>query len=421
MVSRGASSGGRPWPLPSWGVCVRACVRLCVCSPVVFLLRPWPDVCGVFTHGSWHVLTCVRCVIVCVNVLERSDPVDRWKKNHPPVLPFSVCLSVHYYPSFLFLSQSPLSLSFSFLSLSLPFLSLSLYFLSLSPSLHYHCSTIRPARDRECSCLGVLQRGWGGEWRGGLLFLAPTGTNNNSFTWDTNCPLRLANVISKNPTSFPVSLPLCIYVPFIPRPPPPPSQLSIISHDRWALRHCQNSPAPKILIPVFAPPSSLSSSSFPSLLPIMHALLCPLKVWGRGRGSATPAQLPAILLFWGGSCLIFLSVVFILALSIVTDPTPAPPLCLVAVHTAGPQHPWKGQREKESADSVGSLVIFLLFFFPLRTPSFFYLCGFNFSSAGMTWKAPSWKSSVWSAFFFHSSADPPSASGSAAKSIFPCV
>lgn len=147
--------------------CVRArvCVRLCV-----VLLRPWPDVCGVFTHVSWHVLTCLRCVIVCVIVLERSDPVDRWKKNHPPVLPFSVCLSVHYYPSFLFLSQSPLSLSFSFLSLSLPFLSLSLYFLSLSPSLHYHCSTIRPARDRECSCLGVLQRGWGGEWRGGCCF-----------------------------------------------------------------------------------------------------------------------------------------------------------------------------------------------------------------------------------------------------------
>lgn len=185
-------------------------------------------------------------------------------------------------------------------------------------------------------------------------------------------------LFQKNPPSFPVSLPLCIYVPFIPRPPPPPSQLSIISHDRWALRHCQNSPAPKILIPVFAPPSSLSSSSFPSLLPIMHALLCPLKVWGRGRGSATPAQLPAILLFWGGSCLIFLSVVFILALSIVTDPTPAPPLCLVAVHTAGPQHPWKGQREKESAGSVGSLVIFLLFFSLSVRLFFFFLLPLQF-------------------------------------------
>lgn len=191
-------------------------------------------------------------------------------------------------------------------------------------------------------------------------------------------------LFQKNPPSFPVSLPLCIYVPFIPRPPPPPSQLSIISHDRWALRHCQNSPAPKILIPVFAPPSSLSSSSFPSLLPIMHALLCPLKVWGRGRGSATPAQLPAILLFWGGSCLIFLSVVFILALSIVTDPTPAPPLCLVAVHTAGPQHPWKGQREKESAGSVGSLVIFLLFF-SLSVRLFFF-----FSSAASIFHPLAW-------------------------------
>lgn len=136
MVSRGASSGGRPWPLPSWGVCVRACVHVCVCVRLcVVLLRPWPDVCGVFTHVSWHVLTCLRCVIVCVNVQERSDPVDRWKKNHPPVLPLSVCLSVHYYPSFLFLSQSPLSLYLSLSSLcpSLSSLCLSISSLCLHP------------------------------------------------------------------------------------------------------------------------------------------------------------------------------------------------------------------------------------------------------------------------------------------------
>lgn len=178
------------------------------------------------------------------------------------------------------------------------------------------------------------------------------------------------------------------------------------------------------------PPKSLSqflllpplSHPPPFLLSSPSCTLCSARWRCEAEGGALLHRLSCLPFYcFGEDLVLFSSQSFsFLPSSIVTDPTSAPPLCLVAVHTAGPQHPWKGQREKESAGSVGSLVIFLLFFFFLIVRLFFF-CRFNFSSAGMTWKAPSWKGSVWSAFFFHSSADPPSASGFAAKSIFPCV
>lgn len=179
--------------------------------------------------------------------------------------------------------------------------------------------------------------------------------------------LLLAGVALKESKFFLAFLSRYISVTLILRPPPPPSQRSIISHDRLALRHCQNSPAPKIPIPVLAPPSSLIRLlPFPPLL--MHA--CSLAEGVRqGRGPPTPPQLPAILLFWGGSFLIFLSVVFILALAIVTDPTPAPPLRLVAARTAGPQH---HRKEIERRLSWKSCYFFLLIF-SLRAPFFFVL------------------------------------------------
>lgn len=187
--------------------------------------------------------------------------------------------------------------------------------------------------------------------------------------------LLLAGVALKESWILLAFLSCYISVTLLLRPPPPPSQHSIISHDRWALRSCQNSPAPKIPIPVFAPPSSLIHLlSFPPL--IMHA--CSLAEGVRqGRGSPTPPQLPAILLFWGGSFLIFLPVVFILALAIVTDPAPAPPLRLVAARTAGPQH---HRKEIERRLSWKSGYFFLLLF-SLRAP-FFSSC-INFWFTGM--------------------------------------
>lgn len=66
----------------------------------------------------------------------------------------------------------------------------------------------------------------------------------------------------------------------------------------------------------------LSSSSFPSLLcscTFAHSL----KGVRQGRGAPTPAQLPAILLFWGGSSSYFsLSFSFLPSLSSLTQPLP---------------------------------------------------------------------------------------------------
>lgn len=112
MVSREASCSGCPWPLPSWGVCVHVCVCLCV----VFLCL-WPDVRGVFTHVSWHVHTCLHCVIVCDSARKgwHSGQMEEISSSSPPILYMSLCpLSPHLFyscPRLLYLSVFPLSVS----------------------------------------------------------------------------------------------------------------------------------------------------------------------------------------------------------------------------------------------------------------------------------------------------------------------
>lgn len=124
-----------------------------LCHHVVFVC-----LCGLPPPTAWCLwgvyprqLTCpylpalCHCVCVCGCVWDSA--------RNPPVLPFSICLSVHYHLSFLFLSKCPLRS---------PSLSLSSH--CLSP--HYHCSNRKQARDRECSCLGELQRGGLGKGAG---------------------------------------------------------------------------------------------------------------------------------------------------------------------------------------------------------------------------------------------------------------
>lgn len=145
-------------------LCARACT--CVFASVLFF-----SACGLTFEMCLPMsadMSLPACsVSLCVFVPERGDTLEKWKKltlqsSDSLYVPLSTITHLFYScPSLLSLSLPFLpSLSrslFSSLSLLLFFLlSLSL---SLSLSLHYHCSNIKQARDRECSCLGVLQRG----------------------------------------------------------------------------------------------------------------------------------------------------------------------------------------------------------------------------------------------------------------------
>lgn len=169
---------------------------------------------------------------------------------------------------------------------------------------------------------------------------------------------------------------------FIRRPPPPPSQLSIISHDQWALRHCQNSPAPKIPIPVFAPPSSLTLllSSSP---PFMHAGSLAEGV-RQGRGSPTPTQLP-FYCFWGGSFLIFLCHFHSCPLSSLTQPLPLLSVLWLCVHQVlSITERTEKERERERESAQAQLEVLLFFF------SFFFFLLVHLFCVASIFHPPAW-------------------------------
>lgn len=200
-----------------------------------------------------------------------------------------------------------------------------------------------------------------------------------------------------------------------PHPHLPNSALLAMTGEPWGTARI---PLPPKSLSQFLLLPPLSSSSFPSLLwscTLAHSL----KVWG--RGGALLHRLSCLPFYCFGEDLVLFfsqSFSFLPSLSSLTQPLPLLSvwwLCVQQVLSTTERT--ARERERESRLSWKSCY-FSSLFFPLSAP---FLCRFNFSPAGMTWKAPSWKGSVWSAFFFHSSADPPSASDSAVKSIFPCV
>lgn len=196
-------------------------------------------------------------------------------------------------------------------------------------------------------------------------------------------------------------------------------QLSVISHDRWAWRHCLHPPTTTTTTEIPFPVSYfLSSSSAPSLLQPIPALT---RLLAEGVKQGRGAQwLPAILLFWGKR------IFFPLSSSSLTHPhscslaryrpTPTPPLSPSWAYSACSV---TQQAERELSEGSSASVSSLSLQPPVLLLFTFLLGAFHSANILLHWIVFDSPEGTSLSFSLPSSSLFPS--GSAVKSAFACV